>query len=329
MAEKYDGIFSWGFILLIIACILLPIAAFGFAFAASRDLITTPTVAISATIAANNRTASSLISAGGWVILVTALMVLLLALFASYSSYTGTVDTVFTPAMYEQYRIRWGYLFLVFAFLLAIVAGVLVGLGIGYIDGSTNNNSGNARTFAFIAVVLIFITFFLLFFVWWSIYSYNSFLFGLIPTTLPTQEIQGIDMLSIAHNPKYPKTILEQKITVDSKVQDLPTTVLIDGKRYPSNETPRPYSDQKVFTYTNVNGQLVPKAEVKKVTVVEEKQLIAQPAQPVRRVTTTTPTTTVQQNVPVRRRNIPTSDVYNINGQQYVQNSNGGFDLVI
>ena len=229
-----------GFGIAWIMYLILSIVAFGLAYYASTLLGTTPTVAINATIAANNKTAASLIQAGAWVSLLPLLLIIILGLIMFFSSMTTPFSS-------------WYYLLYIIIFIAWIASIILIWFGISYIDSSTaNTNSSSARTYAIIAAILLAICIFPVLYMVYSTFRYN---------TVPVND--SIELVTVTTNESYPGTILEQEITVNSLVQDKQTSIVRDGQVIVSNTKPEIRKHKDVFVYNK--GAIGKKEDIKDV----------------------------------------------------------------
>lgn len=211
--------------------VVFSMVAFGLAYYASTLLATVPTVALNATIVANNKTASSLIQSGAWVSLLPLLLVFIFGLFFIFNTY----NTPFSG---------WYYALYVIALIALIAAIVLIGLGIGYIDSSTaNTNSASARTWAFVAAILLIVCMFPIIYMIYRLYVYNN--------TIGINNVEGIELMSITTNSDYPSKIIDQEIIVNSTLQDKPTTITENGRTIVSKTAPVPRERTDVFIYNN------------------------------------------------------------------------------
>lgn len=172
-------------VLSLLIYIVFTVIAFYVAHNATNELTTVPTVTLTATIAANNKYAASLIRSGAWVSLVSLLLVIIYALIFYFSSSATQLS-------------NWYYLYLVVIIIVLAVAIVLIGVGIGYIDTSTNNtNSKNARQNAVFAIILLGICMLPLFIMIYELYSYNRS-FTITPLM---NNVEGIWLERVINNP--------------------------------------------------------------------------------------------------------------------------------
>lgn len=213
--------------------LVFSLVAFGLAYYASTLLATVPTIALNATIAANNKTAASLLVAGAWVSLLPLLLVLIFGLIVVF---TSTDNKPFS---------RWYYFMFIFALIALIVAIVLIGLGIGYIDSSTANaKSADARIYALVAGILLILCMFPIFYMWYAIYRYNNSL-------VPMLNANTNNIVNVSLNENYPGQLLDATITVDGTVLNDVNTAMINGKIVQSNTAPKKQEIKDVFKYKN------------------------------------------------------------------------------
>lgn len=310
-----------GFYIALVVAILFNVLGIIMSFVAASNIITTPTVALNATVTANNKTAADLLNFAGYIGILS--IILLLIMFVIVVALRSpTITASFTEADYYSARFGWGtWLLIFFEFIVIFIAAILAIVGISYINTSTNNAaSANARFYGIIAAIAYFITIFPLFYIIYAIYKYNSYLYAFIvlPGVLPP--IQNTTLFSLNTNPNFPGTIIDGKVTVDTTYQPPKRMIYIDGVPVESSTNSAPIKQQDVFNYAN--GSYVPTTVIPTTAVVPvsgtttivptDTTVVTTPARTrtVEVINTTRPTTNVPTNVPITTR--PTSTISTI-----------------
>jgi hypothetical protein len=289
-----------GFYIALVVAIVFNILGVIMAFIGASYIVTTPTVALNATITANNKTAAELLNFAGYIGIVSIILLFIMFLIVIFLR-SPVITGSFTEADYYAARFGWGtWLLIFFEFIIVFTAIILAIVGISYVNTSTNNAaSANARFYGIIAAIAYAIVMLPLFYIIYAVYEYNSYLYGYIMIPGVVKEVQGIALFSLNTNPNFPGTIIDGKVTVDTTYQPPKNIIYIDGIPVESSISSKPITKQDVFNYSN--GIYVPTAVIPTTTTVAIPTTTivpttTVPTTPVRAVpiNTTTPTTTVR-----------------------------------
>lgn len=269
--------------------ILFDVLGIIMSFVAVSNIVTTPTVALNATITANNKTAAELLSFAGYIGIYLVLLFVMLLIFASLGS--PNITGSFTEADYYAARFGWGtWLLIFFEFIVIFTAAILSIVGISYINTSTNNAASvNARFYGIIAAIAYFIGILPLLYIIYAIYEYNSYLYSYVVLPGVKSPVQNTTLFSLNTNPNFPGTIIDGKVTVDTTYQPPKRMIYIDGVPVESSTNSAAIKQQDVFNYAN--GSYVPTTVVPTTAVV-----------PVSSTTTIVPTDTT--TIPARTRTV-------------------------
>lgn len=286
-----------GFYIALVVAILFNILGVIMAFVGASYIVTTPTVALNATITANNKTAADLLSFAAYIGIISIILLFIMWLIVFFLR-SPVITASFTEADYYAARFGWGTRFLIFfEFIIIITAFILAIVGISYVNTSTNNAaSANARFYGIIAAIAYIMIILPLIYIIYAVYEYNSYLYAFIMIPGVTKEVKGTALFSLNTNPYFPGTIIDSKVTVDTTYQPAGNFIYVDGNPVPSSTTSQPITKKDVFNYANGSyvptNVAIPNAPTTTAPTTTDRTQVNIPSAGNEQIITTAPTTT-------------------------------------